>query len=444
MAVFGWCGCRGGCLEFDIDVPLLYGGDGPGHTRMHAYLCVPSGGTPEKVVIMVPGATQNHNYFDLNYQPEKYSFARYLRSRGYSTLLLDRLGTGKSGRPHSRKIDVLSQAVALHQVVTEAKAGRIGGATFSKIITLGHSLGVGIVATEAALYRDVDALVVSSMVHAPDAVPIAQVIYSTWMRANESTELVDNGFDDGYFTNKPPAVEPSGVDPGVAEAIRQHMDVVSTNEPQVSLFVTTPLTALINVPVLMTLGSQDPLMCGELTGLDCSTAETVKAVEEKFYSGSPAFSTFVLDGAGHDVYLDTQALVHSKAIADWLDVNTGLAGGGELFGEVFYLVGDVGPVAVGVGLIGGVFAVDVFHDFVEHGPHGVVAGGHEVAVVGGVESEPPDVIGFTGGRDVADFAVFLTLVGVGEAAVDVDVYRPGFVVVASPPGVAGVDGCVPA
>lgn len=321
MAVFGWCGCRNGCLELDIDVPLYTGGDTPTVTRMHAKLCVPSGGTPQRVVIMLPGATQNSNYFDLNYQPEKYNFARYLRSRGYSTLLLDRLGTGNSGRPHSRKVDIMAQATALHEVINQVRAGNVGGADFTDVITLGHSLGVGIAATEAALHHDVDALVVSSMVHAPDPAPVMDVIYSLWMRANESTELVDNGFDDGYLTNKPPTPipSPSSIDPGVAEAIRQHMDVVSTNETQVTLFSTSPLTKLIDVPVLMTLGSQDELMCGPLTGLDCSTAETVKAVEQAFYSGSPAFSTFVLDGAGHDVYLDTQAPVHSKAIADWLD-----------------------------------------------------------------------------------------------------------------------------
>lgn len=319
MAVFGWCGCRNGCLDLDIDVPLYHGGDATGHTRMRAKLCVPSGGTPDRVVIMIPGATQNSNYYDLNYQPEKYNFARYLRSRGYSTLLLDRLGTGNSGRPHSRKVDVIAQATALHHVITEVKAGNVGGANFTTIITLGHSLGVGVVATEAALHHDIDALIVSSMVHAPDPGPILDVVYSTYMRANQSTELVDNGFDDGYLTNKPVDALPQDIDPPVFEAIRQHMDVVSTNEAQIDLFVSTPLTRLIDVPVLMTLGNQDAFMCGPLTGLDCSTAETVKAAEQAFYSGSPAFSTFVLDGAGHDVYLDTQAPIHSKAIADWLD-----------------------------------------------------------------------------------------------------------------------------
>jgi pimeloyl-ACP methyl ester carboxylesterase len=61
---------------------------------MAGTLCRPPGAST--VMVLVPGSTYNQTYWDFPYQLETYDFRLAMNRAGYATLVIDRLGVGKS------------------------------------------------------------------------------------------------------------------------------------------------------------------------------------------------------------------------------------------------------------------------------------------------------------------------------------------------------------
>ena len=323
-AGFGWCGCQNGCMELDIPVPLLTGGtDSVGHTTMYGKLCVPTTGTPSTVVVMFPGATQNHLYFDFTYQPEKYNLRRRLHNAGYSTLLLDPIGRGRSGKPISRRVTATAQSLALHDIITMLRAGDIGGATFTKVILLGHSTGAATVMLEASAYNDTDGIIVAGMAHAPSAEPVITAGFGMFQPAAADAALPNTMYDDGYLTRNPAAAPPpANPDPQVGEQLTRIKDVVTTAETDAFILaMTTNFTTLITAPVMVMAGSADALICSPLTSADCSSQAAFTASEAPFYTGSSAYTAQLVPDSSHDLFLDANATQVQQLILDWLATN---------------------------------------------------------------------------------------------------------------------------
>ncbi|SMC72882.1 alpha/beta hydrolase [Kibdelosporangium aridum] len=314
-----------GVATADPDSPSCVQADVPVHTltvigTMHGTLCLPAGPTPDTVMVLVPGATYNSVYWDFPYQPNTYSFTRAMTQAGYATFAVDRLGTGQSTRPLSAQLTALVQADAVHDVIQALRAGSVGGTAFSKVIVGGHSLGSIISIIEAATYQDVDALLVTGASHQLNTVNSATLV-TVHLRSVALTPGFPN-HDAGYLTTvpghrKPAFHDPDFVEPAVIALDEATKDVVSSVEAPdgLTLGVFAPYSALVDVPVMVTIGERDPIFCGALA--QCTALFQV--VERPYYLGAPSVDFFVLPTAGHSINLNPDAPAMHDAVVDWAD-----------------------------------------------------------------------------------------------------------------------------
>lgn len=314
---------EGECAELDIPVTVGPGGTSVGFTQMHASLRVPETGRPEVLLIMVPGAASNAKYWDFQYKPDVYNYSLYMNSRGYSTLTVDRVGAGLSMVPPASRVDSVLQATALSEVVEQARSGQLSESVFTKIVLVGHSMGGAITLMEATMKNNVDAVVTSGISHAVDGTAVVAAGYSIFMPVEDSTELPIGKGGPGYLTRKPGIGGPDNPDPGVVDWERRNvMDVVTGMESNFAfaMMESYSTNGIEGIPILLTIGANDPLICG-LTGTDCTSPATVRATEQKYFKYVSKLDINVVAGAGHDIQLSPVAASYNASVADWLDTN---------------------------------------------------------------------------------------------------------------------------
>jgi pimeloyl-ACP methyl ester carboxylesterase len=96
-----------------------------------------------------------------------YDWARTLAERGVASVVIDRIGYGRSGRPPGTQSCIGAQADVAHQIVQELRSGSYaleGGDAprFVRVALAGHSAGGAITQIEAYSFRDVDGVMVLS------------------------------------------------------------------------------------------------------------------------------------------------------------------------------------------------------------------------------------------------------------------------------------------
>ena len=148
-----------------------------GSTVIRGTLCAPIGATT--AIVLVPGATYDQTYWDFPYDPGVYNARQAFNRAGYTTLTLDRLGTGTSSRPLSLSVTSTLQARAVHDVITALRAGAIGDRTYGRVVLGAHSLGSVVAVIEAATYHDEDALLVTGLSHKPNYLNLAELVAVT-------------------------------------------------------------------------------------------------------------------------------------------------------------------------------------------------------------------------------------------------------------------------
>ncbi|MCC3774493.1 alpha/beta fold hydrolase [Streptomyces sp. UNOB3_S3] len=296
---------------------------------MHGTLCVPAGGTADTVMVLVPGGTYNHTYWDFPYQPQTYNFRQAMNGAGYATLVVDRLGTGASSRPPSALVTASVQAGAVHQVIQALRGGRIGGTDFRKVILGGHSLGSLISVIEAGTYNDADAVVLTGITHRIVAQKIVDVFISSFYPAALDPAFAGRSYDPGYLTTRPGTrgtdfYAPATTDPAVLAKDEATKDVFSTAEAADGLGVAAllPYSRQIQHPVLLAVGDRDRYFCDPLGG-NCTSAAALKAQEDPYFGSAACLHTYVQPGAGHDLNLATNTVPYQRAVRDWADTFVG-------------------------------------------------------------------------------------------------------------------------
>ncbi|HEX8869176.1 MAG TPA: alpha/beta fold hydrolase [Lentzea sp.] len=302
-----------------------------GTATMSGQLCTPTGADPSSIQLLVHGGTYNRAYWDMPGVPESYSYQRDMAREGRATFAVDRLGTGASTHPLSLPLLISVEARNLHEVVQHLRAGHVGGTAYEKVVIVGHSVGSGIVAMEAATYHDVDGVVLSGMTHMP-AVPVLALGAALGLQPVFLDNLLANlGSDPLYFTTRPGARSGLFYDMDDAEQLVVNADEATKDQVSVpgmgtvAVFgIVLPTTYGIDVPVFNAVGTDDVLFCGVLALRDCSNAQNLRAQEALYYRPEAQLQTYVLPGAGHSLALHRNAADYREATRAWLSSKFGM------------------------------------------------------------------------------------------------------------------------
>lgn len=292
-----------------------------GQQKVGGNLCLPQGVAPTTVHVLLSGGTYNSVYWDYPHRPEQYSYVHHATAHGHATLALDRLGVGVSDRPPGLVLTPQIQAEAIHQVIGALRTGTLGGPAFERVVLAGHSYGSILALLEAGTYRDVDAVIITGLLHwwNPTFLPR--------FGASSHPAMFDPKYsgrmqDPAYITTQPGARRDlfygPDADPEIVALDEETKDVIGVTEAAVAVtLVYRDRSGEINAPVLVAVGSVDGAFCGA-GATDCSTAESVLARERPYYRAAPRLAALVVPGSGHDVNLSPQGPAFFRSALQWL------------------------------------------------------------------------------------------------------------------------------
>ncbi|MFI6346460.1 alpha/beta hydrolase [Streptomyces sp. NPDC050560] len=302
------------CAE--VSVPLS-AGDG---RAVGGELCRPDG-TNGVVEVLLSGLTYDARYWTQAPAPQQPSYVADANARGFTTLTLDRPGTGASGRPPAADVTFASDTASVHEAVTALHAG-LGGHTYPRVVLVGHSYGAGEALAESARHDDVAAVVLSGFAHASG--PEGDAIIPSMIPASQDPVVGPTGPPDGYLTTKPGSREDLFYAPGDASA-----ETIARDELTKSTMTTgerdslsdpyaATLAAMEKAPVLLALGSKDALVCGG-PYLACTSPEEVTTFERYVFTGDNRLDAYLLPGSGHSLNLHGNASAWHTAAAAWIE-----------------------------------------------------------------------------------------------------------------------------
>jgi len=296
--------------------------------HIYGVLCTPADSTPRTVQLLVHGATYNHGYWSPPGAAGRYSYVSAAVAEGYATFAVDRLGYGNSTRPQSSAMTFANGAEALHQVITQLRAGRAGGVAFSRVVWVGHSMGTAYAWVEAANH-DVDAYVLTGLLHSQKTSWFQQAAASLYP-ATLDAKFADSGLDAGYLTTLPGTrgdlfYHRPGADPRMISLDEQLKDTVGLPELlEIGAYVGTPPpppatspSQAITAPTLILIGDADNNPCGPPDGIDCTKRATVASQETPYYGTRP--DVRVIPTIGHSVQFHVAAPVAAYVIHNWLN-----------------------------------------------------------------------------------------------------------------------------
>ena len=291
------------------------------------FLCAEGSAHGKTFQITIHGGTYSHLYWDWPYQPETYSYLRRATAAGYAVLNIDRIGIGLSDRPPAEAVDFKANAYVVHQIVQALRGGDLvvpsfGRVRAERIALVGHSMGSFTSVVEAGTYGDVDAVVVTGALHSfgPD-IPTAP---ASFYPASLDPRFAGQNIPDGYLTSLPGTRDArffyraGAFDPQVVAVDEQTKETVTTGE-LADLATWAPLSAAIQVPVLVVVGDNDTLFCPDPS---CTASGALDA-EAGFYAPEACPEVVALPETGHNLNLHLSAPVTYDLILEWMDRRVG-------------------------------------------------------------------------------------------------------------------------
>jgi pimeloyl-ACP methyl ester carboxylesterase len=312
------------CEQVKVPVALLPGQ--PKNKVISGTHCTPSSPSIVRSVdVLVPGGTYDSLYWDFPFNDGQYSYVKRTLAANRATFSMDRIGSGDSSKPLSAAVTFQSEAYTMHQVIQWLKASR----NYADVTSIGHSVGSVVAIHEAAVYNDVDRLVVTGFLHSP-SFKVITTLGTGFQPAALDPQFAGMGLDPGYVTTIPgqreKAFYSSSADRAVIAYDDSHKAIISaTSLAGVVAHGLAP--ALLNnsqnvtVPVLTIAGDQD-ILCGPpLIGVDCSSSETMKAYEKNFYSRAASLTASVVPDTGHNLPLHPSADTSFNTINQWVQAH---------------------------------------------------------------------------------------------------------------------------
>jgi pimeloyl-ACP methyl ester carboxylesterase len=300
-------------------VPVAVTDAGPADVTLFGQLCHRGPVWPQTVQLLVHGATYNHLYWDFPYQNSYYSYVRAATRAGYATFNVDRLGAGQSSHPPGRQLSMAESSTSLHRVLSMLRAGggEVGGHPFRHVIWVGHSFGSIYAWLEISRYHDVDAAVLTGLLHkfSPSYGALAATYNYTAALDPLFAELPGVDWSQ-YLTTVPGTLGQlfyylPTADPNVIATDEANKDTIGLIEDSQSfaVYALPPDQAPsreITVPVLLVVGQQDAVFCTP-DAVDCSSADAVARFEAPYYSAQAHRRVVVIPSTGHDLNLHTTA-----------------------------------------------------------------------------------------------------------------------------------------
>lgn len=307
-------GGRPGCARHELGVTLT---PSPGASPywLAGWLCRPAR-TTTTVQVLIPGLTYTHRYWTGTDQRTNYAAAAV--ASGDAVYLVDRISTGASDRPPADQVTTTTEATVIHQVILALRDGTLG--RFTRVVGVGHSYGSVIAMAEAATYRDVDALVLTGLLHDIRIDEMTRFITDLYPAADDP-KFASATPPDGYMTTRPGSrpgyfLDPTTAVPGAAWWDEQSKTTATTGELTFTPDDELAYSRAITVPVLVVMGETDALFCG--TGQPCTTpADICQREHTAFPIGTP-LAAATIPRTGHSINLHRTAPLAFTAITFWL------------------------------------------------------------------------------------------------------------------------------
>jgi pimeloyl-ACP methyl ester carboxylesterase len=285
-------------------------------TRVASWLCAEGDPAGRPLVVTVAGTTYTHRYWDWEQDPARYSFARALAAAGYAVVTYDRTGTGASDLPPVQDVTIDAHTEVLHGLVQQLRR-----AGHPWVATAGHSQGSLVVMGEAAAYRDVDAIAITGMYHAPMN-PLGAAVVAGSFAYPAQLDPRFAAVPPGYTTTIPGIRQAAFYGPTVDPAVVAHDEETKTVTAPLELATALPslLSSLqIAAPVLTVIGQHDAAFCPIVTGCGDPLLPDPTDLEHEAWPAAIRFEQLVLKGSGHNVNLHPNAHVWFDAARRFFD-----------------------------------------------------------------------------------------------------------------------------
>jgi pimeloyl-ACP methyl ester carboxylesterase len=278
------------------------------------------------VTLYVHGLAENGRTSFLFDAIPGYNYAREQARAGHASVVIDRVGYGRSTIPDGRDLCTGAEADMVHQVVSHLRAGDYGGPRFASVALAGWSAGGLLAEIEAATFQDVDALAMFAYEDQGFTAVLGQELgrHAARCAANGGAgepkfagSLRPGPFGYGWtFDDRDDPLAPAdhtrlllspGADPAVVEAALASHERDPCGENPGPYIATNPARlGQVTVPLLLVYGEQDPLF-------DASQAP----VQASHY-GSTDKTVVVLPHTAHLFMLEPTAPMFRAAVASWL------------------------------------------------------------------------------------------------------------------------------
>ena len=276
-----------------------------------AELCVPPR-SRRTLQILVHGGTYNRWYWDPVGLPECYSYTHTAASRGFPTINIDRIGSGRSDQPDGASVSLDLHAATVSTIARLARE-RLAGHTFSRVVGVGHSLGTRALTRALSGEHGLDAAVLTGISHQrTDADPGGFNLPATddarFAQRNTSGYLHIPPEFRHHFYYLP------GVETEVLEADNRNRDVAAIGDLR-GIESVEAASCPATVPLCVALGTQDWLYRAD-------DSSGFRSAEAAWYPSAPTVDFLVYEDTGHNVNLHRSG---PRAMSDYLDWTASLA-----------------------------------------------------------------------------------------------------------------------
>jgi pimeloyl-ACP methyl ester carboxylesterase len=300
-----------------VSVPMTLASGSAVHVGGRLCRPAPANGT---VQVLLSGGTYDARYWTLPPVPGQASYVASQNARRFTTLTVDRLGTGASSRPPADAVTYDEDVNSVHAMVGALRAGAFGPA-YARIFLVGHSYGSGEALGEASKYDDVTGVVLSGFAHA--AGPKANDLLAALVPADTDPVTAPSNPPSGYLTTDAGSraslfYNTEDASPATIAADEATKSTLTTGEENtLAAPYAAGIAAALKVPALLAVGGDDVLTCGG-PYLACSSSSEILAFERQIFTGDEPLDAYILPGSGHSMNLAANASQWYAAAAGWI------------------------------------------------------------------------------------------------------------------------------